>query len=308
MVKVLALAIAATTLVGGQPSRSRTLIVSVVNQAGAVETGLTDRDFSVEISGKPATTVDVSPAAGPLSVMLLFDRSASVQSVPLDPASPFASGGRHTLLDSETVSGAMLRQRQPSDREYFGRFSGFTEFRGPVAPDATAWHEVLTWGLARVPGSSSPIWDAAADAARRLERDQGRKLLVLVTDGRSNGNVLSLEDAALQIVRSGVAVSVIDIGYREQLRQEDQLVAVPRPDRLLTWLAEATGGHYVHEPKMLKTRIITADLLGNLVDLHRRAYSIRVDVPAYLPSPQSVKVTVKRPGATARAAAFVEVR
>ena len=55
--------------------------------------------------------------------------------------------------------------------------------------------------------------------SKRIERDPGRKLLVLVTDGRSNANVLSLEDAAKQIVRSGVAVSVIDIGYREQVRQ-----------------------------------------------------------------------------------------
>jgi len=307
-IRIIALVLTASALVGGQASRSRTLIVSVANQDGTVAAGLTDRDFTVEIGGVPVTAVGVSQIAEPLSVMLLFDRSASVLSVPPNPSSPFGPSSRRALLDAGTVSEAILRSRHPSGREYFGRFSGFTEFRGPVAPNLGAWLEVLTWGLARVPGSSSPIWDAVSDAAKRIERDPGRKLLVLVTDGRSNANALSLEDAARQVVRSGVAVSVIDIGYREQVRQEDMLVAATRPDRLLNWLAEATGGHYITDATVLKTRVIPASLLGNVVDLHRYAYSVLTTVPVGLPAPQSVKVHVSHTAATARTAAFVEVR
>lgn len=305
MVRVIALVLAASAVTLGQMAQYRTLIVSVANADGSAATALASADFAVEVGGVPVSNIEVRQVTEPLSIMLLFDRSASMFSAPANSSRPFAV--RRPLLDANTIREAVLSNRQESDREYFGRFSGFTEFRGPIAPNQSAWLEVLAWGLANVPGSSSPIWDSASEASQRIASDPGRKLIVLVSDGRSNANVRSLEDAARQIVRSGVAVSVIDIGFPEQVRQQDNRVALPRPDRLLSWLAEATGGHYVSDANVIRTRTIPAAVLGNLVNLHRHAFSVRINVPTMLASPQSVKVKVNRPGATARTAAFVEV-
>lgn len=111
-----------------------------------------------------------------------------------------------------------------------------------------------------------------------------------------------------QLQRSGVAVSVIDISIPQEVKQEDKTVVVPRPDLLLMRLTKATGGHHVTAPAMIKRRAMDARLLKTLVDRHRQAYTVRVNVPADLPSPQSVNVTVNRPGATATTASFIEVR
>lgn len=308
MMRAIALLVAVAALLGGQSPRARTLVVSVADPAGVRVSGLTPHDFDVTIGGTRVPVMGINESPEPVSVMVLFDRSPSAGSVRFDPRSPFAGAGQQPLLEANTVGDALLRRRRPVDREYVGRFSGFTEFRGPVKPEMGEWQDVLAWALALVPGSSSPIWDVASQAAKRIESDPGRKVVVLVTDGRSNANVLSLEDAAREIVRSGVAISVIDIGYREQVWQADKLVAVPRPDRLLAWLAEATGGHYVGDPAVIKSRVIPPAILGNIVELHRQAYGLRVDVPSGTAPPQSVKVTVNRPGAVARTAAFIEVR
>jgi hypothetical protein len=229
--------------------------------------GLTAGDFEVFSDGTACPIESFESAGAPLSLFVLVDVSASTE-VPVD-----------WLL--APLQNALVPAMKPGDRAAFGRFGGVTlhvdrifsdvprELReaaravlelppeglatpsppdarpatafGPLRPDSA----VLVRGMNGAFGlGASPAWDAADAAAGALETQPGRRAIILVTDGRSTGNSLSLEDAIRHAVAADVAVMVVGVAEADQLRQGGPATAQVPPTASLKSMTAMTGGAY----------------------------------------------------------------
>ena len=91
----------------------------------------------------------------------------------------------------------------------------------------------------------SPIWDAVDAGLDVLERETGKRALVVVTDGRSTGNRLGVRDAIRHAMAAGVPVSVIGLAPDQTLVLTANTRLLVRPELALQLLAEQSGGSYV---------------------------------------------------------------
>lgn len=208
--------------------------------------GLTAADFAVFLDGKACPIEWFSTADAPLSMVVLLDVSASTE-VTVD-----------SLL--EPLQTTLVRAFVPGDRVAFGRFGGsptHVDRRFTSQPDAMkdAARAVLTPPpetppVTRIRGlngafglDASPIWDAVDEAVTVLESEPGRRAIILLTDGRSTGNVRSLDEAIRHAVAADVSVFVAGEGLDEEIYQDNWTVkAQVQPTVLLELLARTTGG------------------------------------------------------------------
>ncbi len=264
----------------------------------AIVPGLTAGDFDVMSDGKACPVESVSAAPPPLSLAVLFDVSAGTE-VMVD-----------WLLDP--VQDGLIPRLNAGDRVAFGRFGGGafqvdqrfgsspnelteaalaaltlppkTPERVVEASEGSVLPQVTHDPVLAVPGmngalalGASPAWDAVDAAVNVLQSQPGRRAIVLVTDGRSTGNVHSLQEAIGRAQAAAVSVFIAGLGLDEVLLQgwlseeqawgkgtlTDRPRAVVRPSAPLESLAFATGGAYAPVFGPEKARPKRVDALAN---------------------------------------------
>jgi hypothetical protein len=167
-----------------------------------------------------------------LTVVLLLDISASVSRVPVVIDQRFAQ-----------AFNAFLDGLKPADRAAVGvmttatHFSRITGDRRTLSADARV--------LLQVPDGDrlgpSPLWDAIDAAVALVESDRaGRPAVVLVSDGKSSGNVRGLDEVIAHATRSRASINAVleGPGSAFQARTTDQF----DPSDLMGRLTGATGG------------------------------------------------------------------
>jgi hypothetical protein len=87
----------------------------------------------------------------------------------------------------------------------------------------------------------SPIWDAMDKTISLLASDNGRRAVIVMTDGMSTGNVHSVSDVVAHAKTAGVSISGI-FGGTPFLQWEEWPV---HPGETLRAMATETGGRYV---------------------------------------------------------------
>jgi hypothetical protein len=158
---------------------------------------------------------------------------------------------------------------------------------------------------------ASPAWDAVDAATAALESQDLRRAIVLVTDGRSTGNVRSLDEAILDAVIASVSVSVVGEEQPQVIRSAGVTIASVYPDRFLRVMADRTGGAYIdlfgpeaNEPTRVDegaTKRRLGRALETLVrDLHRM-YTLSFVPPVSDGRMHRLEVRVKKPGVKVRA-------
>ena len=86
-------------------------------------------------------------------------------------------------------------------------------------------------------GGGSPLWDALVTAAQSLENANGRRGIVVITDGRSTANRIGFADALARLEHARVPVHVVAFDKSDR--------AIPDPGKRLIQIAKATGGDCV---------------------------------------------------------------
>ena len=178
-------------------------------------------------------------SAGSVSIVLLFDVTFSVTPEHVDPGGRFGKAIQ-----------AVTNQFQSGDSAVVGVMTSRIAF-GP-ANRSSALDLIADWRrlLAFPPGERfgpSPLFDALDAAMSRVRSLPGKRAVVLWTDGRPTGNVLSAEEVRDRGVGAGVSLNVIV--------DETPWVIDPKHDQLkidkcqvFAAMTRATGGLCVMNP------------------------------------------------------------
>ena len=280
---------------GSQPAGGfapLTLRVTVERPDGTPVTGLTASDFDLTLDGEAQPITSVSPADGPVSIVLLIDVSASMN------MGDVASG----VVLQRALEQWFPLSLQRSDRGRVGSIGKRVFLSERFTSDK---HELVLAGFAArsVPAAErigpSPIWDGIEAAASALEWEGAPRAIILLTDGRATGNRVSLREAGEHAMTSAVEIHIV--------AERDVPVAIPQlggdmihvmPGISLRWLAETTGGSYVTDKKFPWSD--PGPLFDQAVKRIHSAYTIAF-VPRSDDKVHNVEVKVKSPGLNVRA-------
>lgn len=283
-------------------------------------------DLTVRSNGVAVPVVGLAPAP-PLSIVLLLDVTSSMSEAMasfvwdgqgrLDDVNPsgYKPPDSPSALLLVPVLRGVLRNLTPGDRMRVGRIARTPELGADFASDRPSLERAVRRAL-DVPNddrhAETPLWDAVDLAVAALEKETARRrAIVLITDGLSTGNRLSL-DAVIE--RAAVAdVAVFVIGEAWELRSGRGWVlrdSTRGPWFLMTGafdkspfthlqrLARATGGVFVADGE--KGWPAPEQRLRTVISLLRASYTLTFQSP--LPPGDTGVLTVDVAGGPSREA------
>jgi Ca-activated chloride channel family protein len=301
---VVALGLAvARPFAGQQPdfssaARTVALYATVTGPDGRLITDLQREDFEVEDNGKPQELTLFANDIQPITVVILLDRSASM---------------RANFALVERAAGEFVEAMLPGDRARLGSFSNriqldprdFTSNRAEL-------QEILTTELQEE--GPTPLWNAVNVGITALLHQDGRKVILVFTDGADspgNGrqNNSSLGDVTRRAERENVMVYAIGLSGSSPpfalWRSGSSGFGPPRtrgrqffdgPDPGLARIAMATGGGYF---ALTSTKDL-ADTFKRVAEELHRQYALGFAPPVLDGKAHSLQVKVGRAGASVR--------
>jgi Ca-activated chloride channel homolog len=204
------------------------VFVNVTDKTGAIVGGLTRDDFQIAEDGRPQKiSVFERQSEMPLNLTLAIDTSGSVykdRALEQDAAKRFV----HALL-------------RPQDQMSLLEFATYVREVTPFTNKVS----LIDHGLNSLRGGdATALYDAIYLGCQRLGRFDGRKVLVLVSDGGDTAKSTTYKDALEQALRNEVMIySLIDVPIEASAGRD------LGGEHALITLAEQTGGksYYVSE-------------------------------------------------------------
>jgi Ca-activated chloride channel family protein len=197
------------------------LFVNVTDKTGSIVGGLAKEDFQVSEDGRPQKiAIFERQSELPLNLTLAIDTSGSTY--------------KDRYLEQEAAKHfihALLRQQDQMSLIEFA-----TDVRQLV--DFTNKISQLDHGLSALRGGdATALYDAIYLGSRDLAKKQGRKVLVLVSDGGDTAKSTTYAEAQEQALRSEVMIySIIDVPIEASAGRD------LGGEHALITLAEQTGG------------------------------------------------------------------
>ncbi len=192
------------------------LEATVQDRDGRYIDGLTAGSFALDENGVRQQLDVVRPETMPAAYALVVDSSQSVG---------------HRVAFLREAAGRLAGFLRPQDRMLIVPFSKtIGAVTGPTLDRAT-----ITDAVSHLePKGGTAILDALAGASGLLANVEGRRIIVLVTDGYDEHSTLTYDDALKAVQASGSTVFVIGVGGVAGVSS--------RGERMLKRLAAATGG------------------------------------------------------------------
>lgn len=197
------------------------LFVNVTDQNGAIVGGLTKEDFAVAEDGRPQQISFFERQSQlPLNLVLAIDTSAST----------FKDRAIEQEASKHFVKALLRSQDQMSVFE----FATYVHELAPFTNKATDLDHALDHLRG---GDATALYDAIYLGSQRLGPKQGRKVLVLVSDGGDTAENTTYDQAVEQALRNEVMIySIIDVPIEASAGRD-----IGGEHALIT-LAEQTGG------------------------------------------------------------------
>lgn len=201
------------------------VFVNVTDSNGAIVGGLTRDDFAVFEDGRPQQiAIFERQSEMPLDLTLAIDTSASVRK-DLDQEAAAARRFVHAILRS---------QDQMSVLEFatdVGELTSFTNKESQVDHALGQLHS----------GWATALYDAIYLGSERLGMKEGRKVLVVVSDGDDTAKDATYAQALEEALRNEVMIySIIDVPIAESAGRD------LGGEHALITLAEQTGGKHFY--------------------------------------------------------------
>ena len=270
------------TAVAQQPTfrsdtRTVALYATAIDAKKRLVPDLTREEFEVFDNDKPQAIELFLNEVQPITVVVMLDTSASMT-------------GNLKLL--EQAAEQFLIRLLPKDKGMVGAFNDKIEF---FPATFTSDRDRLIASLKDLDfGNPTRLYDAVAASMDRLHKIDGRRVVLVFTDGDDTGSRESV-GSVLESARTN-EVMIYAIGLRSEYFNGSRQVR-SRPDGGLRRLAEETGGGYF-ELEM------TSDLAPTFTRVAQELHSQYVI--GFTPSTLDGKVhrlnvRTKRPGTTVRA-------
>ena len=205
-------------------SESVVLYVTVTDSSRRLVPNLVQSDFEVLDDEQPQEIIIFENQVQPISVVVMLDRSASM-TANLD------------LLDAAAEQ--FLLRLLPDDR---GRVGGFSDKIEVHPAEFSGDRDELIDVLGELDyGNPTRLYDAINSSIAEFEPVDGRKVVLVFTDGDDTASLTGLGDALNRAREQEVMVYAIGLeaDYFNGVRRVQT-----KPDRGLRRLAEETGGGY----------------------------------------------------------------
>ena len=308
MVKTLLTALGLTALLTAPtPARQQAPIRSGARTV-AVYTTVTDKDgrlipdlardeFEIYDNGKLQPTTVFSSELQPITVVMMLDRSGSMR-------------GNFRLI--EAAGEAFVRRLRPDDRARIGSFAG----RIQVDPENFTNDQEQLIRILRTElqeEGPTPLWNAVTVAITSLLPEQGRRVVLIFTDGEDNPmnfkfNNQSVMDVMDRAQRENVMVYAIGLESRGMPTGGRGGLSgggfgggfggmTQRPDPGLPKIAGETGGGYF---ELTRAEDLASTFARVADELHRQ-YALGFEPSKLDDKTHKLEVKIKQAGAKARA-------
>jgi Ca-activated chloride channel homolog len=280
----LAVLVAASLTVAAQQEtptfKATTQVVSVpatvLDAQGRLVPNLDQDQFTILDNGKPQEITFFQNETQPFTVVVMLDYSASMTS---------------SLDLLRAAAEQFLLRMLPQDKGQVGAFSDRIEFSGQFTND----RDDLISALRDLQyGNPTRLWDAIDQSVDTLKPVDGRKIVIVFTDGDDTYSKIGFGTALDHAKQNEVMVYAIGL---QSTYFNGQRMVRSQPDRSLRKIAEETGGGYF---ELKKTDELAPTFTRVAQELHS-LYTIGF-APAVLDSKEhKLDVKMKQNGMVARA-------
>jgi VWFA-related protein len=203
-----------------------TVYVSAVNEKGE-PVAVDPSTIQIQENGQAMKLTDVRGGSNsaeivPVTTMLVMDISGSMD-----------KNGK--LVAAKDAAKAYIAQMRPGDQAGLMTYDTQTYYVQPITSDTNALVIAID---SLVTGSDTAMYNALAEAEKNLETINGRKSIIVLTDGLDNKSQSTIDDVIAGIGQSGLTISTIGFGDAASRGQ------IGLDEVKLKLLAEKTGGLY----------------------------------------------------------------
>lgn len=163
---------------------------------------------------------------GLLNTLLVFDVSGSMN-----------SAGK--LDSARDAAEAYLNSMRPGDQVGLLTFNTEVNLVQPLTSDAGALRQAIDGLVAQ---EDTAMYDALVQGVDLLQNAEGRKAIIVLTDGMDNRSEFGLEDVLGHVGPAGLSISTVGLGDPQQRDATTAGLDVPA----LQSLAERAGGRYAY--------------------------------------------------------------
>lgn len=256
------------------------LYVTVTDNTKRLVPDLLREDFEVYDNGKLQTLTNFDNQATPINVVVMLDTSGSM-TLALD-------------LVKQAAEEFLLRML-PDDKGKVGAFNDKLEVMPDVGLPFTNNRDQLIRYLNDLDfGYPTRLYDAVDFSITQLEAVDGRKVVLVFTDGEDTASRLSSGDATERA--RALDVMVYSVGLENDYFNGSQRVRTS-PDRGLRRLSEETGGGFFN----LKKKDELGPTFTRIAQELHSQYVMGFTPETMDGKVHKLEVRIKRPGLTARA-------
>ena len=264
--------------------RTVPVYVTVLGPDGRLVTDLAQGDFEIHDDGVRQEITVFSSEVQPITVVMMLDRSGSV-------------AAQFRLI--EEAAGEFVERLLPEDKARIGSFSN----RVQVDPrEFTSDKEVMRTILGtelQEPGAT-PLWNAIDVAMTALLRQEGRRVVLVFTDGHDMPPTLRATNITEGYVKKRAReedVMVYGIGLTGMSGGRGGRGRVQEPDEGLIELAAESGGGYF--PIRVSDNL--GETFARVADELHRQYLLGFTPQKFDGKVHDLEVRITKAGMTARA-------
>jgi VWFA-related protein len=237
--------------------------VAVLSATGEPVTGLSADDFEIYSDGRQVPIASCEPGSPQLNVVLLVDASGSM---------------RWQMRDEDVkddIKEGFVPAVKPNDRVRIGSIGGQNYLSPAFTSNPQELKRAADRALERYRNfqSPSPVWDAVYSAAEALSTVEGRRAILLLSDGRATANRRSVQEVGEYAARLGVLVNTGGEDSEQFIRQSQTEAVIVSAGVGMKWIADLTGGFQMKEKGTFREFLV-----GTLEQL-RNMYTLSFDAP-----------------------------
>lgn len=275
-------------------ARTVAVYATVAQKDGRLVTDLTREAFEIRDDGKPQPVTVFSTEVQPVSVVMMLDHSGSMR-------------GNVGLV--EQAAEAFIRNLGPGDSARIGTFAERIVIQPEsFTSDQRTLIQILRSGQPVI--GPTPLWNALDLAVEALREREGRKVVLVFSDGGDAPMNVSLNNRSIMDVMRNAQredVMVYAIGLQTTVlmgpnprggmgSMAGSMTSV-RPDPGLARVAEDTGGGYF---ELNRGENLAATFAAVADELHRQ-YALGFEPPRLDDKMHKLEVRVNRKGLNVRA-------